>query len=130
MRIKESADQVLMEPLLALLRELPLPLPTPQDASIDTMLDFIFSIIRNIGFTGTSQALLTTCGVFYPQEVLHQEHSLKLQICTSLFWTFGHPALCVDEAADSLSYTSGVFIGKVDASTATDCCLRSGVQLG
>jgi hypothetical protein len=88
----------------------------------------LYGHLLEMGFTGSSEYLLTENGLFFPQHPLLTRAGVTVLASASLAWIFGAPGLAqvVDERV--FSYVPGVFVGCVSKSKASSVLLRNEVE--
>jgi hypothetical protein len=82
--------------------------------------DALFRALQPIGFRGSSQAIDTPAGCFFPFEAVPPEKVVRVVVATTVKWVFGGPGMaCYERDGRGVTYyTSGVFIGIIDEATA------------
>jgi Heterokaryon incompatibility protein (HET) len=84
------------------------------DAALATKM---YSLLRQLGFTGSEEYLVTTRGFFYPQWPIFSA-PLVLWASTTISWRVAVPGMAVVSVDGQKRYVPGVFVGAVpDQST-------------
>jgi hypothetical protein len=88
----------------------------------------LYGHLRQLGFTGSQEYLLTEAGIFFPQSPLLTQADVTVLVSTSLRWTLGGPGLAQVVGAEVNSYIPGVFVGSVSPSQASSVLLGNEVE--
>lgn len=91
-----------------------LQLSTPISSPNHVVASDAFRRLEQIGFTGSSQHVVSTQGLFFPQNQLDVDQgsgSLIVLVSASLRWTFGAPSVAKIFKEGIELFTPGVFVG-------------------
>lgn len=91
-----------------------LKLSTPISSPDHVVASDAFRRFKQIGFTGSSQHVVSTQGLFFPQSQLELDRgsdSLTVLVSVSLRWAFGAPAIARTCKEGIELFTPGVFVG-------------------
>lgn len=89
-------------------------LSTPISSPSHVVASDAFRRLEQIGFTGSSQHVVSTQGLFFPQNQLDLDQgsgSLIVLVSASLRWTFGAPSVAKSFKEGIELFTPGVFVG-------------------
>jgi Heterokaryon incompatibility protein (HET) len=102
--------------------------PEVVDVNEITIAEDLYPRLRQIGFTGSQEYLVTEDGLFFPQHPLLIKTGVVILVSTSLAWTLGAPGLAKVVAEGVISYVPGVFVGYVTQSKASSVLLGNEVE--
>lgn len=83
----------------------------------------VYQIIKQLDFTGSEQPILTTDGLFFPQQAVPAGQNATVLVTSQLGWSFGAPGLAKVDLGNGTTYIPGAFVGSVKKSKAASIAM-------
>ena len=93
--------------------------PEDKDLTEIALAERMYNTLLRRGFTGSSRALITRVGLFFPQTAISRHVKFVILISAALSWTFGAPGILQMRNKGRFSYMPGVFAGVIKKDEAT-----------